>query len=134
YDVDGIGANGFDLADMVSLSANFLGPVLIAEVLQSNFLIMVFNYALFFAALHCLFKLSGIDSKLLTVLLLINPITVVSLMTLNKEIIALLAVALFAYYLERKGSRILLLILLAVSLFARWEMDALVIVFLLLTS
>jgi hypothetical protein len=119
---------------MISLTGNYIGPVVIAETLRSNFLIMLFNYILFFIALHYLFKLRGIRPKLLLTLLVANPITVVSILTLNKEIIALLAVALFAYYMESDRSKVMLLVILAVSLFARWELDALFVIFLLLTS
>jgi hypothetical protein len=119
---------------LVAFGGNFLGPWLIATTLKSNFLIMLFNYVLFFISLHYLFKLSGIQSKMLLTLLLINPITAVSILTLNKEIIVLLAAALFAYYLESSRSKLMLLIVLAVSMVARWEQTACVVIFLLLTS
>jgi hypothetical protein len=122
-----------DEITLVAFGGNYLGPYLIASTLKSNFLIMLFNYVLFFVSLHYLFKLSGVRPKMLTVLLLINPITAVSIMTLNKEIIVLLAAALFAYYMESR-SKFLLLIVLSVSMIARWEQAASVLIFLLLTS
>jgi hypothetical protein len=122
-----------DEISLIALGGNYFGPYLIATTLKSNFLIMMFNYSVFFVAMHYLFKLSGVNSKLLITLLLVNPITAVSIMTLNKEIIVLLAAALFAYYLESR-SKILLPIVLGVSMVARWEQTVCVIIFLLLTS
>jgi hypothetical protein len=119
---------------LVAFGGNILGPVVIATTLKSNFLIMLFNYALFFVSLRYLFKLPGVRIKMLLTLLLINPITAVSIMTLNKEIIVLLAAALFAHYLESSRSKFMLLIVLAVSLVARWEQTACVVVFIVLTS
>jgi hypothetical protein len=123
-----------DEVTLIAFGGNHLGPVMIATTLKSNFLIMLFNYILFFISLHYLFKLPGIQTKILLTLLLINPITAVSIVTLNKEIIVLLASALFAYYLESSRSKFMLLIVLAVSLAARWEQTACIVIFLLLTS
>ena len=122
-----------DEITFIALGGNYIGPYLIATVMQSNFGIMLLNYSLFFVSLHYLFKLKNINAKVLMVLLLINPITAVSIMTLNKEMIVLLAASLFAYYLEAR-SKFLLLVLLAVSVLARWEQAACVLIFLVLAS
>lgn len=122
-----------DWTNLVELSSNYLGPVLIGVLAGSNFGIMLINCGLFFLALYYLFKLQNIRAKLLTTLLLINPWTIVSILTVNKEIIALLAVALFAYYME-KPSWSLFPVVLTVSFVARWEQAAIFILWILLTS
>jgi hypothetical protein len=123
----------FDWTNLVQLSYNYLGPVLIAVVAGSNFRIMLINCGLFFIALYYLFRLRNIRPKLLTTLILINPWTIMSLLTVNKEIIALLAVALFAYYME-KPSLSLFPVVVAVSFLARWEQSAIFILWALLVS
>jgi hypothetical protein len=123
----------FDWTQLVEFSSNYLGPVLIAVLAGSNFRIMLVNSVLFFLALHYLFKLRNIRPKLLTILILINPFTIVSILTVNKEIIALLAVALFAYYMEKR-SWFLFPVVLAVSFLARWEQAALFLLWVLLVS
>jgi hypothetical protein len=126
-------AGEVDWTTLVSLGSNYLGPVAIGILARTNFGIMLVNYALFFAALYYLFKLKDIRRKLLVTLILIDPFLTMSILTVNKEIIVLLAVALFAYYLE-KGSWLLVPPLLAVSFIGRWEQAAFVLLWILLAS
>jgi hypothetical protein len=122
-----------DWTHLVAFSSNYLGPVLIAILAGSNFRIMLINCGLFFLALYYLFKLRDIRPKLLITLILINPFTIISILTVNKEIIALLAVALFVYYMEKR-SWFLVPAVLAVSFLARWEQAAVFLLWMLLVS
>jgi hypothetical protein len=131
-------AGEIDWTTTVSFGSNYLGPIVIAVLAGSNFRIMLVNYALFFAALYYLFRLKDIRRKLLVTLILIDPFVIMSILTVNKEIIVLLAVALFAYYIEKgfieKSSWLFLPLLLAVSFLARWEQAAFVLLWILLVS
>jgi hypothetical protein len=122
-----------DWTHMVTFSSNSLGPVLIGFLAGTNFRIMLVNFALFFLSLYYLFKLTDIRKKLLTLLIVLNPFTIISIWTVNKEIIALLSVALLACYLESRRW-FLLPAVVVVSFFARWEQAAFVILFLLTLS
>ena len=134
YYIDGPRFTGdLNLATLVTFGGNLLGPVLIATTLKSNFLFMLLNYLLFFIALHYVWKQEVIRKKLFIFLLFLNPITAVSLLTLNKEIFVLLSVAMLAHYLGMKNrSWLFLLMIVLVSTMARWEQSLFVVAFLLL--
>lgn len=122
-----------DWANSFAFASNFTGPLLIGVLAGTNFKIMLVNYAIFLSALWFLLRLKNVHGKLLILLILANPFTIISIWTLNKEIIALLAAALFAYYLEHRRWFLLPVVLL-VSFLARWEQAAFVVIFLIVTS
>jgi hypothetical protein len=128
-------ANGDNLAPSISLSGNLLGPDVIGKLLRSSFLILCFNYVLFFVAVAYIAKAIPVRVVLLTILLLINPAILVSVLTLNKEIIVLLSTAMLCYYIEsERRSWLLLCCTLLVALLGRWQNLLVVIFFLLLTA
>jgi hypothetical protein len=119
---------------LIGLGNNLLGPLLIAATLRSNFLILCFNYVLFFLTVRYAARSRPINSALFTLLLILNPAVFVSLLTVNKEILAVLTTALLCYYIASgRQSKALLAAIVPISLLARWEHLLVVIFFLLVT-
>ena len=107
---------------LVTVGGNYLGPVLEARVTKSLEGIALVNIGLFLTALYCASKLPGVSLECLVFLLLMDPTLTFALLTANKEIFALLGAVLFVHYVStNKRSVISLVILIAVSLLARWE-------------
>lgn len=120
--------------NLVSFNGNLLGPVVVALVLKFQFLVVVFNYLVLFLALKVASHIEGVRTYMLLALLMFNAETAVSLITLNKEIFALISAVLVAKYLLSTEHRAVYLTLaLITSLVTRWEqaMLVLLVVFLL---
>jgi len=108
-------------------------PVLIAYLLKSTVAMGLFDVVLFCASIMLFNKASDIDVLLLVFLLLLNPTTAISLISVNKEIIDLFEVALFCYYLTTRHKWALALTLL-VALVNRYEVCAAFLLYLILTG
>ena len=118
--------------DLITLGGNLLGPVAIGLLLKGGFAVMCFNFLLFAIALKVAFSIEGLNKAAFGFLMLVNAELLPALTTLNKEIFALLAAVLSAKYIySTKRSRILLAFALVVSLAARWEQFAILLLFLL---
>lgn len=129
------GANSDPTFAIISIGSNYLGPVLIAKALRYNFAILCFNYVLFFLAIWYLTNAITVRTWALTALLLVNPLVSVSILTLNKEILAVVSTAMLYYYVSAgRRSRTLLLSILVVSLLTRWQHMLAVSLFLLITA
>jgi hypothetical protein len=119
--------------NLVSFTGNLLGPVAIGTVLKSGFAVALFNILLFFLSVEIACTIPGVDRYIFVFLLAINAETAPALVTLNKEILALLSASLLAKYIYSvKRSWFLLGAALLVSLFVRWEQIALILLFLFL--
>ena len=118
-------------APLTSITGNYLGPVLMVRALHSGFAILCFNFFLFAIALKVVASIPQVNLALVGFLFLANAQLLLALTTLNKEIFALLGGVLTAKYLyAKKRSKLMLLVVLLVSLIARWEQAALLILFL----
>ena len=119
---------------LISFHGNLLGPVLVAWVLRYQFLVVLFNYLIFFIALKLASTIRGVRTYVFLGLLMLNLETAVTLITLNKEIFGLLSAVLVAKYLlsEEHPASYLALGLLT-SLATRWEQAALVLLVAFLT-
>ena len=108
-------------------------PVLLALVLKSTFAMVLANYAMFFLALALLKRAYSFSAGSFLVLLLLNPTTTISLLSVNKEIVDLLVISIFflGYRRRRHG---LILFALALALFNRYEVCIVILVFLLAGS
>jgi hypothetical protein len=114
-------------ASLISFNGNFLGPVILAYVVRYQFLVVVFNYLLFFLALRLASSIPGVSTYLFLGLLMLNLETAISLITLNKEIFGLLSAVLVAKYLLSEERPLFYLGLgLIASLATRWEQAVLV--------
>ncbi|MBI5720032.1 MAG: hypothetical protein HZC37_20350 [Burkholderiales bacterium] len=107
---------------LVDVGANYLGPIAMLTLVQGNiYAVMLLNVALFTASVAAVSRLLGLNAVVLALWLLINPITVSSLLSVNKEIFLFpfLALALWAH-VRRKWLPALLALLTAVLV--RWQM------------
>ena len=128
-------SDGTTPVELISTGGSLIGPVVIGRLLRSNFLILCFNYILFFFAVRLFAKSVPLRAPLLMLLLLVNPAILVSLLTLNKEILVLVSLAMFCKYISSDGrSRLLLFGALLVALFARWQQFLIIIVYLMLVG
>ncbi len=118
---------------LISLSGNLLGPVLIAILLKAGWLVAIFNFFLFCIAIYAAGCIQGLNRWSFALLLMLNAETLVSIVTLNKEILSLFSAVLLATYLySKQRSKLLLLIILAFALFARWQQLVITFMFLYL--
>lgn len=118
---------------LVTLGSNLLGPVLLGQLLGNGFAVMCFNISLFVLAMKIAGSIPGVHKTLFGFLILLNVVLLPALATLNKEILALFAAVLTAkYVLSSRRSILFLAATLGVSLMARWEQAAILILFLLL--
>jgi hypothetical protein len=119
--------------NLVSFTGNLLGPVAIGRILGSGFAVALFDILLFFIAVEIACSIPGVDRYLFVFLLVINAETAPALATLNKEILVLLSAMMLAKYIySKKQSWFLLSLILVVSLFARWEQIAIILLFVFL--
>ena len=121
------------LAALSSFPNTFWFPVLLALVLKSTFAMVVANYAMFFLALALLKRTYAFSMGIFLALLLFNATTTISLLSVNKEMIDLLAITIFLFA-RRRGSRGLLLLALSLSLFNRFEVCVVMILYLVVES
>jgi hypothetical protein len=120
-------------SQLVTLGANFLGPVILGLLLKTGFTVMCFNFLLFWIALKVASSIEGVNSTVFGFLMVLNAELLPALTTLNKEILALLAAVLTAKYIySGRRSIFLLLCTLVVSLLVRWEQLLIFVFFLLL--
>lgn len=123
----------FVLNALASFPNTLWMPVFVAFLLKSTVLIALVNSFLFLISIW-LFKLSSkFNVGLFVTLLLINPTTMISLLSVNKEIIDLFVVALFCYSLAFKQNWALCTALI-VALINRYEICLSMTLFLLIRS
>ena len=108
-------------------------PVFIAYILNDTVLTVFLNIGIFMLSIRLLTKSAIIDVPCLLFLLIINLTTTVSLLSVNKEIIDLLVLALFCCFLASKRKAYLLLSLL-LALLNRYEVFLAFVAFLSLRS
>lgn len=109
---------------LLSVSDNYLGPLLVLRALGGNeYLVMLLNVTLFYYSVVRIAALLSLDPVRVALLLLVSPLTISSLLSVNKEIFVLpfVACALAAYV---RRSPAMLLVALGVSVLIRWQMSA----------
>jgi hypothetical protein len=118
---------------LISFTGNLLGPVLIGIAFRTGVGVALFNIFLFFVAVEIACTIPGVDRYRLLFLLAICAETCPALVTLSKEILVLLTAFLMAKYIDGGGrSKILLLLAMFISIFARWEQIAIILLFVFL--
>jgi hypothetical protein len=104
------------------LFGNLFGPVVQAEILRTDLSVALFNCFLFVACLSILHSMPEFDRGTFLLLMMMNPLLIASLITLNKEIFALAGIVVFIRYTNTKRFRFWwLAVALILSLFARWQ-------------
>lgn len=110
--------------DLVSVSYNYLGPMMILTVFGGNiYLVMLFNIAIFTASIIAISRALNLNPITSALLQIVSPLTLASLMSVNKEIMVYPALALIIVALRNKSIMIALLSIV-VSLFCRWQLTA----------
>jgi hypothetical protein len=109
------------------------GAVLLALLLPNTFNAMLFHLGIFCFALWLFSKAVDIDPAFFLLLLALNPTTTISLMAVNKELLDLLSLSIFLYYLRSRSLALLALALL-ISIVSRFETCVTMTVFLFLRS
>lgn len=115
-------------SDLVSFGGSSLGPVTIALIGRNRFGVACVNCALALFMIWMAGYIPGVRREIFALLMALEPQTLPTLMSLNKEILALTGLVGFAAYIysgpargRRHRSKFFLLIALVFSLFARWE-------------
>lgn len=110
------------VSEMVSVGNNYLGPLLLLEAVDgSRFLVMLVNIFILFWSIRLVGKGNEPTRLGLTVFLLfLSPITFFSLISINKEIISMLAMAFMVTWVRKKQLGYLVLCLIC-SFFVRWQ-------------
>jgi hypothetical protein len=122
------------LASLAVFPNTLWAPVSLALVLKSTTSIAVFNIGVFlFCILLLKHSFPSVKADLLMTFLLANATTLVSLLTVNKETIDLLAISLFCYS-RTSGRRLPLGAALIIALVNRYEVCAMLLLFMLLQS
>jgi hypothetical protein len=114
----------------INVSTNYLGPVLILDLLGNNiYCVMLLNSIIFYFSMIHISKMLSINPVKVCLILFMSPMTISSILSINKEIFlfAFLAFAMSAYI---RRSFICVVMALAISILVRWEMAVFYIVFL----
>lgn len=107
------------------LGNNTLGPVGQARLFRNDFGVMASNLMLLFFALWTVGTMPDFDRATFTALLLLNPLLISAVITLNKEIFAITGMILFVKYLNTQRMRLVWLMLaLVISFAGRWQQTA----------
>jgi hypothetical protein len=120
--------------DLVQIGVNLFGPVLILRTLGGDrFLVYLFNVACLTAAFAVVVRNFPVSRTRFLFYLMITPLTFTSLLAINKEIIAVAAIAFFAAYYA-SGRRWHLAVGLIASFLTRWQMTVFMLVFMAMAS
>ena len=111
-----------DNGQVVRVDGNYLGPLMVLSVFHgNNYLILAFNFFIFAFSVIRVARDLSVSSLHVVLLLLISPLTISSLLSVNKEVFLypFLALALSSYL---RKSAMLFLIALCVSFLVRWQL------------
>lgn len=123
------------LSDLVTLNANFLGPLLVLDLFNgSREWILFFNLCVLFVIVWFVRARLQLNASKFLLLFFLSPLTFSSLQSVNKEILSILCIALVAAWSVRRHFVYLLCAFLC-SILVRWQLSLFVIaVFISLSS
>jgi hypothetical protein len=122
------------LGDIVGIAGNFLGPLIVLRLTgESYYAVLIVNAALLAFSVISLARSLRVDAPKLLFVLLLNPITVSSVLSVNKEILAVAFIALLVRFYAARSLTALVCAAL-VSVLVRWQMTLLLLVTLALLS
>jgi hypothetical protein len=120
--------------DLVSVGANLFGPLLVLKVLGGDrFLVYLFNVACLAAAFAVVARTFPVNRLQFLFYLMLTPLMFTSLLSINKEIVAVAATAFFAAYYH-SGRRWQLVMGLIASGLVRWQMTLFMVTFMVMAS
>lgn len=113
---------GVGLPEAIAVGGNFLGPLIILKLTGANYyLILLFNVVLMYIALRLFAGSLDLKASRLLLVLLLNPLTLSSLLSVNKEIVSIVVMALVIRGF-RARSVLAFLLALPLSLLVRWQL------------
>ena len=125
-----------DYRTLISLTHNSIGPTLVLLLTENNnlnvFFLNISLLTLIFLLIFNTYK-EKINKLKFTLLFLINPLLLGSLLAVNKEIIGLLSVSLLACYLKN-NNKFYFILSLILSFITRWQAFVVFLVFYLINS
>lgn len=112
------------ISDLMSISSNYLGPVLLYKILDMREdLVFAFNIACYLVS-FCIARF-GLGLPFLSLgFVFLNPIVILSLFFINKEIPLLLSVVCFLFFLKR-GDRLFVATSIFFGFLWRWQVGVL---------
>ncbi|WIW95945.1 hypothetical protein [Altererythrobacter rubellus] len=115
----------YDVASLIGVQNNLVGPLLILSIAQGNLYAVLFqNIIIFIASIILICKSYSINtSKTAILILLLSPMMVSSLLSVNKEIISFLVISIIIYSLRFQKVQYFAIALI-ISLMVRWQMSA----------
>lgn len=118
--------------ELVLYNPNYFGPITILNLMGgSRWGVLIFNLCIFTLSIILICKALSLNRMLFVILVIFNPMTFSSLLSINKEIFSILTVALLVYGTSQK-SIFALFVCLASSFFVRWQLSFFVIVYFVL--
>jgi len=122
------------LGDVISISGNFLGPLMIVRLAGDNYYaVLALNAALLAFSVVSLARSLRLDAPKFLLVLLLDPISVSSVLSVNKEILAVAMIALLVRFYTARSVPALVLAILT-SVLVRWQMTMLLLLTLALLS
>jgi hypothetical protein len=115
--------------NLVTVGANYFGPFYILKLTNFNYaLIFACNLALLLLSLKAASSNFQLNKNLFYFLMLINPVTILSVVLLNKEILGLASVCFLLKYLSSRNAFYLALAII-LSILTRWQHSFVIIFF-----
>jgi hypothetical protein len=112
------------IGDLVGVASNFLGPVALVKLAGDNYYaVMLINAALLAFAIGSLSLTLRLNALALLGWLLLNPLTISSVLSVNKEVLSLVVVALLVRGWVGRSWPVLLLAAM-ISVLVRWQLTA----------
>ncbi len=115
-------------ATRLSLGGSTLGPGIVGLIFRTPFGVAWFNCALFALTIWWAGRIPGVNRVYFSMLMAVEPQTLPTLMTLNKEMMAIAGLVSFGAYIyggqergKRRGSLFFLLVALILSFMGRWQ-------------
>ena len=126
-----------DVSGLVGYGGSPLGPITVALIGRTVFGVACINCVIFLMVIWWAGMVHGAERPLFALLVALNPQTIPTLMTLNKEVLAMAGIVAFAAYLyprkdsaALRNSKWLLVTGIVFSILARWEQVAILFWFL----
>jgi hypothetical protein len=112
----------FSFFTLLLLNPNVAGMILIIDVFSGNYiLIFLLNCLIAWSFYEKSTNYLGVDKNAFLVFLLLSPMFFSSVLTINKEIIALGSIGFFIGYLDKRNFAFLLMSIILAG-FVRWQM------------
>jgi hypothetical protein len=120
--------------DLISVGVNLFGPLLVLKMLGGDrFLVYLFNVACLTTAFAVVVRTFPLNRLQFLFYLMLTPLMFTSLLSINKEIVAVTAIAFFAAYYH-SGRRWQLIVGLIASFLVRWQMTLFMLTFMVMAS